>query len=739
MSHNRGHDKADCFFSIVLLGDSGVGKSSLLSRYIDDFFDSRWLSTIILDIRNNRIERQGVRVDLRFADTPGQKRFRRDPSFHNLSPGGKGEYYDGAMIVFDATNPASYDSVKNMWLPTAKKLLKPNRGAAVLVANKSDGDLTPSSEEVTDARFASLNLDGVVRLFETSATDSFNVSRAFDHLIDHCLAMKLGSPSSYIFEEGLGAGNEEEFFRASLPLQNESSQRNPPQNSFRPDIPPRIDPNDWATAKKMATIKAKAIKSSDNILDSTEYTFTPRLMKPMKPPLKKSKDTTIRWEDDRRQQQTRQHQEEENARYPKETKTLLGSDRNQNILVQQQQIAIPKPVSSSTSPAGKSPSVSSPLKLKTQEMPIEEAYERGLITGTQYQRLLFRQKPTVLVRTATESPSNELNALKHRMKSKRTKQEINLLSYDRDNLSPPVGDRIEVSIEDAFERGLISAKEYEFRLSRGQEVTITVPKDKWDEAEASLREEKKRLEAAKINSSSTKSSVNYARDIVNVPNGRYLSIEDAFTLSIITAEEYQVYLERNIENLKISEDELAEAEKSKRQTEEKSPPNLMVSEERDEDSSALPDAIDITIEDAWERNLISTKGFQAHLQNGVQKISVSKAKLENAQHYGLARRGQGLQPESLAIENSCGGSETRFREIKSLLANPGRIIARIATLEEQKELAVDAEDFVKAASIKKELETLRDNPSSPQPPNKGAPTSTFRSPARILESPRLAH
>ena len=85
------------------------------------------------------------------------------------------------------------------------------------------------------------------------------------------------------------------------------------------------------------------------------------------------------------------------------------------------------------------------------------------------------------------------------------------------------------------------------------------------------------------------------------------------------------------------------------------------------------------------------------------------------------------------------GPETRFREIKSLLANPGRIIARIATLEEQKELAVDAEDFVKAASIKKELETLRDNPSSPQPPNKGAPTSTFRSPARILESPRLAH
>ena len=252
-----------------------------------------------------------------------------------------------------------------------------------------------------------------------------------------------------------------------------------------------------------------------------------------------------------------------------------------------------------------------------------------------------------------------------------------------------------------------------------------------------MREEKKRLEAAKINS--TKPSVNYARDTVNIPNGRYLSIEDAFTLSIITAEEYQVYLERNIENLKISEDELAEAEQSRRQTEEKSLPNLMVSEERDEDGSVLPDAIDVTIEDAWERNLISTKDFQAHLQNGVQKISVSKAKLENAQHYGLARRGQGLQPESLATENSCGGPETRFREIKSLLANPGRIIARIATLQEQKELAVDAEDFVKAASIKKELETLRDNPSSPQPPNKGAPTSTFRSPARILESPRLAH
>ena len=103
---------------------------------------------------------------INFADTPGQRRFRKDSSspFHNLSPNGSGSYYDGAVVVFDAAKPETFDSVKNIWLPQVQKLIKSNEAPVILLANKTDGDVPRSSSEVTDDRFTNLNIDSVVKL-----------------------------------------------------------------------------------------------------------------------------------------------------------------------------------------------------------------------------------------------------------------------------------------------------------------------------------------------------------------------------------------------------------------------------------------------------------------------------------------------------------------------------------------------------------------------------------------------
>lgn len=91
-------------FKIVLVGSSGVGKSSLLIRFVDDEFKGDLLATIGVDFRFRTLEIDGKKVKLQIWDTAGQDTFRTIIS----------AYYKGAdsiVILFDINEPATFNDV----------------------------------------------------------------------------------------------------------------------------------------------------------------------------------------------------------------------------------------------------------------------------------------------------------------------------------------------------------------------------------------------------------------------------------------------------------------------------------------------------------------------------------------------------------------------------------------------------------------------------------------------------
>jgi len=157
----------DYLFKLLLIGDSGVGKSCLLLRFADDTYTESYISTIGVDFKIRTVELDGKTIKLQIWDTAGQERFRTITS----------SYYRGAhgiIVVYDITDAESFNNVKQ-WLHEIDRYASENVNK-LLVGNKSD--LT-SKRAVTfeqGKEFAdSLNIEFI----ETSAKNATNVEKAF--------------------------------------------------------------------------------------------------------------------------------------------------------------------------------------------------------------------------------------------------------------------------------------------------------------------------------------------------------------------------------------------------------------------------------------------------------------------------------------------------------------------------------------------------------------------------------
>lgn len=98
----------DHLFKVLLIGDSGVGKSCLLLRFADDSYTESYISTIGVDFKIRNFTLEGKKIKLQMWDTAGQERFRTIIS----------SYYRGAhgiIIVYDITDLESFNNVK-IWL-----------------------------------------------------------------------------------------------------------------------------------------------------------------------------------------------------------------------------------------------------------------------------------------------------------------------------------------------------------------------------------------------------------------------------------------------------------------------------------------------------------------------------------------------------------------------------------------------------------------------------------------------
>ena len=161
----------DYLFILVLIGDSGVGKSCLLLRFADDKWTDSYISTIGVDFKIRTIELDKKTIKLQIWDTAGQERFRTISS----------TYYRGAhgiIVVYDITNMDSFKNVKR-WLTEIDKYARDNV-SKLLVGNKMDfGDSDAKLRQVSHSKGKEYADELGIDFLETSAKTGTFVDTAF--------------------------------------------------------------------------------------------------------------------------------------------------------------------------------------------------------------------------------------------------------------------------------------------------------------------------------------------------------------------------------------------------------------------------------------------------------------------------------------------------------------------------------------------------------------------------------
>ena len=164
------YEKEDYKLKIIIVGDSGVGKTNLISRFATDKFDKNSKATIGVEFiyKTLKINKDVFKIEL--WDTAGQERYKSITS----------AYYKGArgaIIVYDITSEETFNNIET-WIQEVKGKSS-NNLQIMIVGNKIDlyKDRKVSLEKGIE-KAKTLNF----HLFEASALDKTNVTEAFNHL-----------------------------------------------------------------------------------------------------------------------------------------------------------------------------------------------------------------------------------------------------------------------------------------------------------------------------------------------------------------------------------------------------------------------------------------------------------------------------------------------------------------------------------------------------------------------------
>ena len=169
--------------NILLLGDSNVGKTSLMIRFTDNTFEEDSSATIGVEFKNKVIQIGDKNVKLHILDTAGQEKFRAVAS--NFIRKG-----DGIIFTFDLNNEESFGNIKT-WLITADGINEDYQ--RILVGNKCDLPNKKINKEKAEKLSQRFNM----KYFETSAKDGTNVDLIFKEIAE----LVLSSPKGKKIEE----------------------------------------------------------------------------------------------------------------------------------------------------------------------------------------------------------------------------------------------------------------------------------------------------------------------------------------------------------------------------------------------------------------------------------------------------------------------------------------------------------------------------------------------------------
>lgn len=160
-------------FKMILIGNSGVGKTCLMKRYTDETYSFAQSSTIGVDFKIKSVEVGGERVKLQIWDTAGQERFRAIIS----------NYYRGAhgiIIVFDMGSKESFDNLGD-WIGEVRKNTNENVEVIILGNKVDDKERIVVTDEEIEKFLADNGIDRS-SFYMTSAKDNICVSDSFEYL-----------------------------------------------------------------------------------------------------------------------------------------------------------------------------------------------------------------------------------------------------------------------------------------------------------------------------------------------------------------------------------------------------------------------------------------------------------------------------------------------------------------------------------------------------------------------------
>ena len=168
-------EEFDIKLKIMVLGESMVGKTSLITRYTNDKFGGRYLCTVGIDFQKKKIIKNNKKILLQIWDTAGQERFRNVTKnyFHTSQ---------GFVLAYDINSKESFEKVQ-YWVEEIKTNAE-EKIKCILIGTKCD----LNKREVTEEEGREFANNYGYQFFETSAKENINIDETFDTLVTEIIS-----------------------------------------------------------------------------------------------------------------------------------------------------------------------------------------------------------------------------------------------------------------------------------------------------------------------------------------------------------------------------------------------------------------------------------------------------------------------------------------------------------------------------------------------------------------------